>query len=178
MRAVNDRDRLAPVTLPAEHPVAQLIIHLAFADILFDQEADHGFLGVGDAHSVDKTGIDQNALIDLRMGSLLNIAAGNDLNDGQAESPCKLPVPRVVAGHRHDGPRAVAHQYIIRYPDGDLLPVDGVDRRNALDGRACLPGSQLGAFKITLAGGLGPVFIQGIHVGDAARHLLDQGMLR
>ena len=43
VRAMNDRDRLTPIALAAEHPVTQLIVHPALTDALFVQEADHSF---------------------------------------------------------------------------------------------------------------------------------------
>ena len=35
----------------------------------------------------------------------------------------EFPVARVMAWHRHNRARAIAHQHIIRNPDGDFLAV-------------------------------------------------------
>ena len=103
--AVDDRDRLAPVALAGEYPVAQLVVHRLVAKALL---LDHvgGFLfQYRGLHAVPVAGI------------------GDDLHDGQAELLGELEVAVVVGGHAHNRAGAVVSQHVIGQPDGRLGPV-------------------------------------------------------
>ncbi len=69
--------------------------------------------------------------------------------------------------NRHDGPRAVARQHVVRNEDRDLAPVHGVDPRHAREAHARLFLVQLRALEVALAGRL-------LLVGGDFRGVLDR----
>ena len=83
-----------------------------------------------------------------------------------------------MAGYRHDGAGAVAHQNIIGNKDGDLFAIDGIDSRHALQPHAGLIFGHFGALKIGLAGGDLLILPDSIHIGDAVRPLFDVRVFR
>ena len=176
-------DGLAPVTLTAEHPVAQLVVDLVAALAVFFQPGDHLLLGVGDGQAVQEAGVDQRAGGHIGKGSLVQVGRGvalDHLDDGQAELLGKLPVTGIMGRHGHDGAGAVGGQDVVGNEDGDLGVVDRVDAHDAFQLDAGLFLVQLAALKVALAGGLGLIVLDGIHVLDDAlvQPLLDHGVLR
>ena len=109
-RAFHHRDRLAPVALTGEYPVAQLEVCLGMADTLVCDPFLHGGDGVLHGHAVEEAGVYHKAGIVLERKRFLgDIAALHDLNDRQTEFGGKLPVALVVAGNAHNSARTVAH---------------------------------------------------------------------
>ena len=87
----------------------------------------------------------------------------------------ELEVAFVVPGHRHDGAGAVAHQHVVRRPDGNHVAVGRVHGVRAReDARLLL--AHLTAHDILLARRLTIRLHRGTLVGR--RHLLDCRMLR
>ena len=83
--ALDHGDRLAPVALTAEHPVAELVVDLIPALAVGFQPLDHLFLGVGDRQAVEEAGIDQRTGGHIGEGSLVEVGGGialDDLDDG------------------------------------------------------------------------------------------------
>ena len=127
--AVYERDRFAPVTLAAKHPVAQLVIHLPRADALLLQPGDHLLLGLLHLKAVQEPGVDHPAGFAIGKRFLFHVAACYNLDDRQVERLCKRIVARIVRRHGHDRARAVGHEHIIGNPDRDFPArgrVDGV----------------------------------------------------
>ena len=118
---VHDRERLTPVPLPREEPVAQLVLDAGLPAALGGQPLGDGLLGRGDAQPVQIVGVDHLAVAAVRR--LRNVAAGNRFHDRQAELVGEIPVPLVAAGHRHDGAGAVTDQHVVGDEHRDLLSV-------------------------------------------------------
>ena len=133
LRAVDDGDRLAPVTLAGEDPVAELEVDLRLADVLLRQVFRDGLLGVGDAHAVKEAGIDHHAGGAVRKGRLLHVAALDDLDDLAAELLREFPVAVVMGRDGHDRTGSVGGEDIVRNEDGDLFAVHGVDALHAAE---------------------------------------------
>ena len=175
-RTMNERDRLAPVSLTVEGPVLHLVLDAGFADaLLFDllAHAGDGILLVGIA--VEIFGVDHLSVAGI--GFLLDIAALDDLDDINAEFLCKFPVTLVVGGNGHDGTGTVAHHDIVSHEDGNFFACHRVDGLHAFDLKTCLFLDQLGPFKLGLFGAGFAVFIDLIHICDAVGILVDQRML-
>ena len=151
----NDRKRLAPVALPAEQPVAQLVIHRPMAKrLLLEPSGDLG-LGLGGRQAVEKTGVHRRTVA----GEAKRLPSSRCLHDDldrQLEFLRKLQVARVVRRHRHDRAGAVAGQDIVRRPDRHLPAVDRVDRVRAGEDSAFVLG-QVGALEVALLRRLGLV---------------------
>ena len=178
--ALDDRNRLAPVTLTGEYPVTQLVLHLGMADALFAQPLDHSRDSVLNGLAVEKIRVDQNTgLILCGKGCLLDIlAAGNNLDNLTAELLCKLPVTVIVRRNSHDGTGAVAHQNIVGNENRDLLAVYWIDCGNAVQLNAGLVLIQLGALEVGLAGSLLTVCANVLDVVQLVCPLLDHRVLR
>ena len=116
---VHDGERFAPVALPGEQPVPQLVLDAGMAAAVGLQARDDGLLGRRDAEPVEVVGVHQHAVAGVR--GLRDVATGDHLDDRQAELGREVPVALVAAGHRHDGAGAVADQHVV-----------GDEHRNAL----------------------------------------------
>ena len=174
--AVNQRDGLAPVALAVEGPVLHLILHTGAADALLFNFLEHtvdGILLVGIA--VEEAGVNHLAIACI--GFLLNVAALDDLDDFNAELPGKLPVALVVGGHGHDGAGAVTHHHIVGDENRHLPAGEGIHATQTLNAQAGLVLHQLGALELGLLGALLAIGADGVHVGDPAGILVNEGML-
>jgi hypothetical protein len=111
----DDRQRLAPVALAGEQPVAQLVLGERLAVAAGHQPIDDRALGLVDAQPVQ---------VDLGVGGVDGRAvAGEGLalpgtgvdgpDDRQAERRREVPVALVLAGNGHDRAGAVAHQNVV-----------------------------------------------------------------
>mmetsp|Transcript_1213 Transcript_1213/g.2220 ORF Transcript_1213/g.2220 Transcript_1213/m.2220 type:complete len:576 (+) Transcript_1213:1033-2760(+) len=160
-----DGDGLAPVPLPAEHPVAQLVGHLRAPCAQRLQPGDHGGLaGLGGepvelARVHGHAGGREGRLVHGRPALALARRRGHHLLDGEAEGPGEGEVPLVVGGHGHDRARPVGPQHVVGHPDGHLLPRERVHGRGAR-GHARLLG--LGAHRRPVHVALAR---RGLHVG-------------
>ena len=83
-----------------------------------------------------------------------------------------------MSRNRHDGARAVAHHYIVRDIDGNLLAVNGIYTGQTFYPDAGLLFYKLCAFKLSLLRALLPVGLNGIHIGDSVGILVYHRMLR
>ena len=132
---VDHGERLAPVALPGEQPVAELVLDGALAGALPLEPGDGGGLGLVHAQAVEGQplvvgGVHGHAVAGVGLGlhvELAPVGGRHDLPDGQPERQGKLVVARVVAGHGHDGAGAVAHEDVVGDEHRDLLAVDRVD---------------------------------------------------
>ena len=176
--AVGNGDRLAPVTLPGEDPVAELIVDLGHALPGLLQPLLDLLLGLLHGQAVQESGVDHDAGLTVGESFLLNVAALDHLDHRQTEGFGKLIVPGVVSRNRHDGAGAVAHQDVVGNKDGDLPTVDGIDGHDALQPDAGLVLVDLGALKVGLFGGLRLIRPDLIHVGQPGSPLLNVRMLR
>ena len=191
-RAMDHRDRTAPITLPRDAPVAQTILRLPLGDrpalhCLFGESVGDGGLGVLDAESVEKAGIDQRAVA--RIGLLadgearrIGIWRQHDRDDRQTLGAGEFEVALVVRRAAEDRARAVLHDDEIRDQHGKLGALDhrmthaqaGVEAllllRLELGGGRAVPlafGDEVGGAGILLGDGLGQRMIR--RDGDEAR---------
>ena len=178
VRAVHNRDGLAPIALTGKHPVAQLIVDLALAKAMLLRVVDGCLLGLSHGHAVKEAGVDHRARRHIGIAGFLHVfAAGNHLDDGQVELLGKVPVALVVSGHGHDGACAVGHEHVVAQPDGNGLARHGVDGAQALDFHARLILIDFGALKIALALGGSAVIHQLLIVFNAVAVFFNAGML-
>ena len=72
---VDDRERLAPVALPAEQPVAQLVRDGRLAVPVLLEPRDDLALGVGDGEPVEEVAVDRGAVAEVRVAVEVRRAA-------------------------------------------------------------------------------------------------------
>ena len=89
--AINQRNGFAPIPLTGEDPVAEFIVDLGFALLLFFQPFHDLDLGFFHAQAVQEAGIDHNAGIAVGEGFFLHIAALDHFNDRQAQTFWQTP---------------------------------------------------------------------------------------
>ena len=142
---VHDRERLTPVALPGEQPVAQPVVTgppgRARAPATRPPPRSRpaawpcGTALVsprrGDRPSPLKAVGHWLAGTRRRPGWRASLRAVPAPHDRQPECPREFEVALVVAGHRHDRAGAVAHQHVVGDEDRDPLAVDRVDRVRA-----------------------------------------------
>ena len=169
---VDHGKRFAPVSLTAEEPVAQFIIHGSFSQsgifepfgnlldaLLFrqsvDVDADGGVGRVDVAAIFGPAGI---ACQDVQPQLLIRICGRiQDADDGQLIGLGEFEVSVVVRRYGHDGPCTVTHQDVIGHPDRNLVTVDRVDGITA--GKdPCFTFGQVGTVEIAFQGGIRNIF--------------------
>ena len=155
----NDGEWLAPVSLPREEPVAELVIDGAAARSRRFEPFDHLLFAVFDVGAVDEPRIDMDAVA--RIGFAFDVAAFDDLDDGQIERFGEFVVARIVCRNAHNRPGAVGGQDVIGDPDRRFGAIDGVNRvctRETARFRLC----QIGAFEVGFLCGLVAVGVDGV----------------
>ena len=136
LRAMHERDGLAPVPLPREDPVAQLVVHGPRAHAVALQLFDDPELGRFGLQPAELARVDRIAVLDVayrgfrcEVGARFVLRLGRDyLDDGEVELLREIPIPIVVGGDRHDGPGPVGDEHVVGDPDGDAIAAQGVDR--------------------------------------------------
>ena len=124
---MDDRNRAAPVALPGDAPVAQLVVDLplglrAAADRHRLQAARHLFLGRVDRHPVEKAGIDHQAVavVGDRVdgeGRGVDVGRADDRGRSEAVDVDEVEVALIVRRTAENRARAVIHQDEIRHID-------------------------------------------------------------
>ncbi len=128
--AVQHGDRRAPVALAADAPVSQAIVDLGHAEAALDEPVDGAALGLGHGETVEEPGVDLDPVARVgRAGPARG--ASHCLDDGQSVLLGEFPVALVLAGHGHDGARAVAHEHVVGDEERDLGAREGVDHARA-----------------------------------------------
>ncbi|MNS52788.1 hypothetical protein D3C72_855150 [compost metagenome] len=148
---VDDRNRLAPVALAAEDPVAHAVGDLLGADALSFQPGVHLGDRLGLAQPVEEARVDVRAVA--LEGALFHVAAFEHRLHRQAEGLGELPVTLVMPGHGHDGARAVGGEHVVRDPDRNFLAVGRVHGHGAGE-RAGLLLGEIRAVQVALERGL------------------------
>ena len=88
---VDDRERLAPVALTSEEPVAQFVLHGALSGALLFEPLDDRDLRVVDFLAVEEARVHQRTVADVRLLRDAGLGA-DDLDDGQSEDRRELVV--------------------------------------------------------------------------------------
>ncbi|CCY20904.1 uncharacterized protein BN782_00673 [Eubacterium sp. CAG:786] len=177
--AVDNGDRLAPVSLTGEYPVAQLVVHLFATLAVCGEPLLYLHLCFLDGKPVQELGIHHNAGGAVGERFLLDVlAALYYLDYRQVKYLCELPVAGVVRGYCHDGAGAVGHQNIVGNEDRYFLAVNGIYRADALQLYAGLVLVHLGAVEVGLARCGCLVFADSVHILQLVSPLLNDGVLR
>ena len=112
--AVDHRDRVAPVALAGDAPVAEAEIDRLLAHSFLLQEIGDRFLGTAALHAVEPAGIHHDTFGGegrLHGGRVQAFPFRLDHHlEGQTVFPGELEVPLVMGRHRHDRPGAVIRQ--------------------------------------------------------------------
>ena len=174
---MDERNRLAPVSLAVEGPVLHLVLDALAADALLLKVLLHLLNGVLLVrHAVKHAGIDHLAVA--RVGFLRDVSAFDDLDDLRAEFLRKVIVALVVRGYGHDGSGAIPHHDIIGYKERDPVARDGIDGGQAVQLHAGLVLHELRALEFRLLGGFLPVLLYVRPVRNPVLIFVQQRMLR
>ena len=179
---VDDRERLAPVALSREEPVAKAVVDPLRAETALLEPGDHRGLRRDGREAVDREprrgarAVDRDTLA-ARRGVAIEGRAGDldDLLDRKPERLRELEVALVVGGHRHDRAGAVAHEHVVGGPDRDAGAGRGVDREGA--GRAAGLLLRLLSIDVGAVPGRGDVLGE-LRVVRRGERSLDERMLR
>ena len=159
----HDRERLAPVALPREQPVVQLVGHGLVAGATVGQPGRDGALGAIDGEVVQRDlvvgAVDGRSLTDVGL-ALPALRRLDGADDRQSERLREVPVALVLAGHGHDGPGAVAHQHVVGDEHRQRLAVRRVGGSGTQE-HAGLVAIRGLAIELALAGGRGAVGLDG-----------------
>ena len=105
---VNDRERLAPVALTREEPVAELVLRLGLADALGFQPFDHLLLRILHRKPCDEPAVHHHAIRNIGIGHLASIwhtRGGRDallrVRSRRGLRPSPFPIPRSLFPFRH-----------------------------------------------------------------------------
>ena len=164
-RAVDNRNRLAPIALAVERPVFHFILHAALADAFFGKVINHA----GDriffvVKTVQEAGIDHFAVAGV--SGFFNVAAADDFDNINPEFLRERIVAVVVRRHRHNRARAVAHHDIVGNINRDFLAVNRVYRGQTVNANAGFVFDQLGALKLGLFRTFRTISVNRVHVAD------------
>ena len=177
---MDDRDRRAPVTLPADAPVAQPPGDLHRPEPLLLERVRDRLDRLLEAHAAEVVGVDGDAallvgvpvlppvIVEVRL-----VVDQHHLDDLYAVLVGEGEVPLVVRRHPHHGAIAVAHQHIVADPQRHRLVGDRVRHRQARGDALLLLCRQLG-----LGGAAGLALLQeGRHGGIVPCRLQRQRVL-
>ena len=175
---MNDGDRLAPVTLTGEYPVAKLEILFSLAYTLLGKPLSDGLFSLSYTFAIKKTGVYESSRLNISKRFVLHISAGDNLDDRQTKLLCKLPVSRIMCRNRHDSTGSVTHENIIRNPDRDLCIIHRIDRSQTLDNNTCFVLGKFGPLEVRLSCSLLTVLEDSIPVFDLVFIFIQIRMLR
>ena len=136
-RAMNDRDRRAPITLSRNAPIAKPVGHALFAESLRREIRGDRVDGLLIAHAVVLARVDQVAADLVFVPGLVRVgrecfAVDRDhLLDRQPVFFRELEIALVVGGHAHHRAVAVAHQHVIADPYLELFTGEWVHDEEA-----------------------------------------------
>ena len=126
---VDDGERLAPVALPGEQPVAQPVLMVPSP---YPSVASHSMMTrLGRPRRPARRGRLSLALLMAGPSPVKALpskpsAALHRADDRQAVRLGEVPVPLVLAGHRHDRAGAVPHQHVVGDEHRDRAPLTGL----------------------------------------------------
>ena len=176
LRTMNDRNRLAPISLAVKCPVLHLVLNTSFPNALLLQLFQHTMDGVLLIRiAIEEIRVDHFAVACI--GFFLDVTALDYLNDINAKFLRKVIVSLVVCRYRHDGTGTISHHYIVCNIDRDLLAIYRIHTLKALNAYTGFLFYKLGSLKLCFLRTLFTVCLDGIHVGNAVCIFVDQRML-
>ena len=174
---MENRERLPPESLPAEEPVAELVVDRRPAEPGLREIGRHPRDEGARLHPRVGTGIDRLAVAGEKRPVVAVARKGlDDRDDLQAERPGKLPVAVVVGRHGHDRAGAVGRQDVVSHPHRHRLARERMDAVRAGEDAGLLLG-QIGAIEIALSRGGFPVDSDRLLL-VGRRQRVDERMLR
>ena len=127
---MNDRDRLAPVTLSGEYPVTQLVVDSLLTDASGLDHRRSLFLQHCGLHTIPLAGVDHgSACLGISLGHVLDLFSilCDNLDDRDVKFGRKFEVTVIMGRYAHDRAGTIICQYIVRQPDRNLCAVDRID---------------------------------------------------
>ena len=175
--AVNDRNRLTPVSLTVECPVFHLELYTCTANALLGQLFQHLLDGIFlIIISVQEFGVHHLTVSGISF--LGDVSALDYLDNIDVECFCKIIVTLVVCRYCHDSSGTITHHYIVCNEDRDLLAVDRIDCLQALNLHTGLVFYQLGTLKLGLLRTLSTICLDSVHIGNTVCVFVNERMLR
>src|SRR5690606_6839923 len=100
----HDGERLAPVALAAEQPVAQLVVYRGLADLLLLQLCNDGLLAFVTAHAVEAAGVDHLADICEWQRNVIPLCVFlvDNADDREVELDGEFVVALIMRGNSHN----------------------------------------------------------------------------
>ena len=122
MRAIDDRNRSAPITLTADQPIAQTIVYTAFTEAFSFSLVHDSAHSLVHFHAGEFAGVNQHAFFFfVSAGHFFQLQLFADWADSNdffnAVFVSKHPVTLVTGRNAHNGAGTVIIQYIVGYPD-------------------------------------------------------------
>ena len=126
-----------PIALTAENGVAQTVVRLHASQPVRCDKSFGGGDGLFHRKPVEREALAGGHSGAGRIGHgaffrvealFAHIRALDERHDGEVEVTGESIVAAVVRRHRHDGPRAVARQHIVRNPHRDFFACEGIHR--------------------------------------------------
>ena len=135
---VDHWERFAPIALPTEQPIAQAIIDTQSTDALRFKPRNCSTFRFGGRHAVHRKSTRRVRAIDRTPFAAGGHLAGpshardvDNLQHRQRKLLGKFKVTLIVRRHRHDRTGSVAHEHIVRGPDGNVLAGRWIDCKQA-----------------------------------------------
>ena len=176
LRAVHDRDRLAPIALTVERPVLHLVLNTALAYSLLLEVVEHTLDRVLFVRiAVEEIGVYHTSVAGVC--SILDIASLDNRDNINTEFTGKVVVALIVCGNSHDGARSVAHHNIVGDIDRYLGSGDGIYRADTVETNARLVLDELRTLKLGLFRTFLAVCADLVHIGNAVGMTVDDWML-
>ncbi len=147
-RADHDRDRLAPIALARENPVAKLEVDFRAADALLLQISDDLLFCVFNGKPVQDPGIYHNARRAVGVCFFLYVPAFDDFDDRQTEFFREVPVAGVVGRNGHDRSGPVGHEDVVGKENRNFFSGNRIDPVDSFQAYTRLFLGKLGALEI------------------------------
>ena len=136
MRAVDNRNRCAPVTLTGNQPVTQTVVNFTLTKALRLSLIDNAAHGLVDFHTGEFAGVHQYAVL-IRISSVhfleleFLVLRLQRQDNGQVVLLGKHPVALVTGGHAHNRAGTIISQHVVGHPKLSLVAVERIDSINA-----------------------------------------------
>ena len=174
---MNQRNRLAPVSLTVECPVFHLVLNTGFTNTLLLKFFQHTldrifFLCI----AIQEFGVDHFTVTCVSFFG--NVSTFDDFDDVNAEFLCEVIVTLIMSRYCHDRTSTITHHYIVCNVDRDFFTINRIDAFQTLDAYTCLVFDKLSSFELCFLGTLIAVCSNLVHVCDFIFVFVDDRMFR